>query len=1167
MSAPRVIPIISVPEDDAAARTTIENELETSYLVEAAAGTGKTTELVRRIVSVLKTGRSTVDRIVAVTFTRKAAGEMKLRLRHHLDAARDVAATDEERRNLEEAMARLEEARIGTIHSFCAELLRERPVEAGVDPGFKELSEDEAQALYQRAFRSWIEHRLGHPSVAIGRVLVRRGGDESPLDALRSAGWRLIEWRDFPAPWTRRPFDLRAEVDALVNNVRELAQMAEACPKTNDPLRIALEPAVEFCRRLDRAEAVRTRDPIALEPLLAALHRDLARDKRKGRGAYAPQIPREQVAARRDELMQQLADFRICASADLASLLREELNELLLAYDACKQRAGALDFVDLLIRARDLVRGNAEVRAHLQRRFTHIFVDEFQDTDPLQAEILLLLSSDDPAATDWLNVRPVPGKLFLVGDPKQAIYRFRRADPLLYQSVRDALVQRRVGLLYLTRSYRAVEPLQQAVNLAFERAIRRDAATGQPDYVPLHKVAEACEGQPSLIALPVPEPYAKVKMAKSAIERSVPAAVTSFVEWLLNASGWRVRDPDMGNEWQSIRPRDICLLFRRFISFGRDITREYVHGLENRGITHVLVGARSFHQREEVETLRAALAAIEWPDDELSVFATLKGSLFAISDETLLRFRHEVGRLHPFGSWRAQPVFMRGALGAARVEAEGLANFDAELHPVGEALAVLADLHRRRNRRPVAETLNELLELTRAHAGFALRPAGHQVLGNVQRVCEMARRFETQGSASFRAFVEHLDAHSEREDTAGVSVIEEGADGVRLMTVHTAKGLEFPVVILADITTGLARKEPERYIDPQHGVCAVSLLGCSPWDLLDHQAEERARDEAEGVRVAYVAATRARDLLVVPAVGDERFPRNAVDGWVSPLNEALYPPDEYWRKSQPAPGCPAFGEDTVMARPAGVTAKPVRPGRFRARTGHEVVWWDPALLRLDAPANFGLRQEDILAEDEGGAAAEEGLRNYQTWAEHRAARIQSGSRPLIDLLLASVTAEDPPDAPEVQFAAVAARAKRPSGRRFGALVHSVLAHVDLRAAAEDIRCIAQFHARALGASDDEIGAAVETVSAALEHNLLHRGRSAERIYRELPLTIEIAPGRVLEAAADLVFRDAAGWTVVDFKTDMDSEVRRKLNVRQLRWYLHAVSRTLGGPVSGWLLSI
>src|SRR5262249_51362309 len=209
---------------------------------------------------------------------------------------------------------------------------------------------------------------------------------------------------------------------------------------------------------------------------------------------------------------------------------------------------------------------------------------------------------------------------------------------------------------------------------------------------------------------------------------------------------------------------------------------------------------------------------------------------------------------------------------------------------------------RRRNWRSSVETVNELLEKTRAHAGFALRPSGNQVLANVYRVCDLARTYEMSGGPSFRGFVEHLNAQAESEDNVEAPVLEEGAEGVRVMTVHAAKGLEFPVVILADMTANIAQRAPDKHVDGNRRLCATRILNCSPWDLIDHESEEHARDEAEGGRVAYVAATRARDLLVVATVGDEQR-----EGWLKPLNKALYPSRSNWRSARIAPLCPAFG--------------------------------------------------------------------------------------------------------------------------------------------------------------------------------------------------------------------------------------------------------------------
>jgi len=295
--------------------------------------------------------------------------------------------------------------------------------------------------------------------------------------------------------------------------------------------------------------------------------------------------------------------------------------------------------------------------------------------------------------------------------------------------------------------------------------------------------------------------------------------------------------------------RHICLLFRRFDSFfAGDITRPYVQELEARGVRHLLVGGHSFHDREEVESVRTALNAVEWPDDELAIFATLRGALFAIGDEELLEYRQRFKRLHPF-----------------RIPGETL---PPRLKPIQEALQFLGQLHRQRNHCPIAQTVGELLEETRAHTIFVFRPSGDQVLANVQHIADEARNYESSGGISFRGFIDQLREEAENRQAPDAPIIEEGADGVRLMTVHRAKGLEFPVVLLVDITARLASNVADRFIDPEKNLCAIRIANLSPRELLEQQNVEKARNRAEGVRIAYVAATRARDLLVVPTLGD-----------------------------------------------------------------------------------------------------------------------------------------------------------------------------------------------------------------------------------------------------------------------------------------------------------
>jgi ATP-dependent helicase/nuclease subunit A len=1113
------------PSSDAAARREIREALDASMIVEASAGTGKTTELVHRIVAVLRAGRARISSIAAVTFTHKAAGELKLRLREELDQARQESADGRDK--LEHALEHLEEASIGTIHSFCAQLLRERPVEARVDPGFEELSEQEAGRIYRRAFRAWLERRLNESSPGLRRAFARLAhrdswDDSPPLEQLQHAGRKLVEWRDYPAPWRREPFSREEEIRTLLRKARELADLSSRPRRVTDNLYKSLQPARLLIQSLDRPEAADLPpDYDALEAQILKLGRDLGRDSRKGAGEYGGGVSREDLVNRRDELLVWIGDFRRRADADLAAQLREEMTGLVDEYQERKRRQGKLDFVDLLIAARDLVRDQPAVRRYLQERFTHLFIDEFQDTDPLQAEILLLLASSDPAESDWRRAAPAPGKLFLVGDPKQSIYKFRRADIVLYRQVRDDLIGRGVRLVHLTKSFRAVPNIQQFVNAAFETEMD---GGGHAEYVPLERYRDPVPGRPSVIALPVPRPYKTQRLSKEAVNQSLPEAIAAFIAWLVEESGW------------GYQARDIAVLFRRRTQGGEDLTREYARALEARGINHLLAGSKSFHRREEVETLRAALTAIEWPEDELSVFAALKGSLFAIPDEALLVHKQRVGKLHPFRREGADPR-------------------------VAEALEILAELHRRRNYRPFAATVNALLAATRAHAAFLLRPGGSQILANVTRVADLARTYELTGGVSFRGFVEELAAQAEKEEASEAPVLEEDSDGVRLLTVHGAKGLEFRVVILADLTAKLCQPDPDQFVDGERRLCATRLLRCAPYELLDNESEEALRERAEGVRVAYVAATRARDLLVVPAVGDDPFP---ADGWLSPLDKALYPAREARRQSRPAEGCPKFGASSVLERPLEYDRLPddsVRPGLIVPQVGaHEVVWWDPHLLKLGEEGDFGLRQEELLAGD-GGAS----LAGYEKWRQERAAVIERAAVPRFHVFLASEAAEAPPDPVDVEF--VAARAGAGLGRRFGALVHAVLRDAGLDADGNAIRRAAELHARVFGAPPEEIEAACESAAAALAHPLLARARAATRCHREYPFTLPLEGGRLLEGVIDLAFVEDGAWIIVDFKTDADVDASRRRYERQLQWYAFALQRLTGMPTRAALLGI
>jgi ATP-dependent exoDNAse (exonuclease V) beta subunit len=513
---------------------------------------------------------------------------------------------------------------------------------------------------------------------------------------------------------------------------------------------------------------------------------------------------------------------------------------------------------------------------------------------------------------------------------------------------------------------------------------------------------------------------------------------------------------------------------------------------------------------------------------------------------------------------------------------------DLAANEVADALTLLRRLHIGRNHRPIAETITMLLEAVRAHAGIALWPTGEQALANCQRLIDMARHFE-EGASSFRAFVERLEADAERGEVDEAPIVEEGTEGVRVMTVHKAKGLEFPVVILADPTCNATRDTPSRHIEPARRLWLEPLCGSAPIELREAADEELRREQTEAIRVAYVAATRARDLLVVPACGDQ-----PIEGWLGVFDPMLYPQDGARRQSGPAPCCPTFGDDSVIER--GPQGSPpvhgsVRPGLHRPiATGPPVVWWDPAALSLEVEDQAPLRHQRILEADPDGTTAAESEENYAAWKAAREALLAQASYPSMSVRTVTSTARAPAAeaSPKESTAAGAGGQaltrpdivvemmergdrERPHGRRFGALVHALLASIDLDAGIDAIKASAAVNGRLVGATDKEVEAAIATVGGALAHPILRRAAASARkgrLRRETPVLLRRDDGSLVEGVVDLAFcedtSDFVGWTVVDFKTGREVDAM-SLYIAQVRAYSEAVSAATGSPARGIIL--
>lgn len=1126
---------------DAEARRRIEEELDATFAVEAAAGTGKTTSLVARLVALVGAGCD-IGKIVAVTFTDRAAAELKLRVRIVLER-RKQQATGERSRQYEHALLRLEESNISTIHRFAGDLLRRRPIESGVDPQFSPMSPGESRALLEEAFGRWLDVAITHPPPTLDRALHRHGGG---IDKLKRSVVRLVEHRHLTHPWTRLDLDVGQEARAAAQTVQKVAQDSRSAGSRTDRLYLALRKVRELADRIERERMEDSR----LEAELVERARG-PWDRFAGYGNYGAGVDRTALIEDATRMRAQLDSFSRRASAHLAVELRDELAGAMTIYEELKARRAALDFDDLLIRARDVLLADPALLADTRRSMTHFLVDEFQDTDPIQAALLLILTSEEEAPKEPFATRIAKGKLFVVGDPKQSIYRFRHADPGTYEIVRRLVVESGGSILELGRSFRSVPSILQFVNTAFGTVMTADSRSQQTGYVPLEPSREETpDTPPAIIALPITKPYGKRRLARGSIREHFPPMIARLVSWLLNESGRTVLDPVSRTE-VPIAARHIAILFRQFESYGKSTTAAVSRALTEFLVPHVVVGASALGEREEMHALFNALNAIERPDDALYVYATLRGLLFGLNDETLFEWRHRYGTIRATGlPCTAIPETLSGVL---------------------EALLILGELHRLRNARPPAETIAALLRATRAQVGFALSPSAEQAFLQMAALDRVAFTHERSGGLSFRSFVDELSSIEGDRSVGYEDVSDEAGGGLRIMTVHRAKGLEFPVVILADPaeTTG---REPDKYVDVAKNLGALSLMGCAPWDLLEAHDVELDRNRAEGARVAYVAATRARDILVIPVVGDDAtFPQ---DGWISPLAATLQSPQGY----RP------LGPDLVANRPDDVD----RPTRALAAgihptRGGTVQFMDPRDLVQTSRRAMGFSDTDLLQAGDPTAEAQD----LAAWQEHDARRIAAiATAASSGRWIETVTALSKGATPIASTGRMidklrgSRQAGRPTGKQFGTLVHMVLATVAVDDAMDTISATSQSVGRLTGASEKEMEAAAVAVKSALEHRVFSEVRSAlaagRLVQREVPVTYAVptdAPGArsvIADGIVDLVYDAGDVLWVVDYKTDdADTMIEERLTAyeTQVGLYCSAIEAALKRDTRGALLFI
>jgi ATP-dependent helicase/nuclease subunit A len=1051
------------PEDEEA-RERARTDHATSLVLEAGAGTGKTTLLVDRIERLIRSGHARLDQIAAVTFTENAATTMKLRLRERLERVRaDGGVPTVERERCSAALEMLERAQVSTIHALCAAILQERPLECGVVPGFRMADEAEADIVFSEAWEEWLAERL----TGGDDVLLEALDQQIPLEgfgpwgdraALRGLARTLVDERDLEPLRAPAETDVEAYRKELLAKAARAAELVRGLPDA-DVLVARLKSLAHFA---EKSRFLKGRELAAHLSNIATIQRNVG---------FRPRWPSDEalqeargIAGWTHEWRERFSSSR---SAALHGRLVTALLDVVSIYERKKSERGVLDFLDLLVKARDALRDRESVRLYFRERFKTLIIDEFQDTDPLQVQVADLLAGDEP------------GRLVVVGDAKQSIYRFRRAEVALFRRA-SAEAGARPGwaVLHLTQNFRSRPSILRFVNRVFGGLIQASDESGQPAYEPI-AAPPGLREEPSVVALRFGEAY----LGGEDLLAQEARALAAFLAHVA-AGGETVRDLASGQERAS-RAGDAMVLVRRLTH-----VRLVEEALDAAGLRFTVEGGKSFFDRSEVHEVLAVLRAVEDPTDRVSLVAALRSSFMGVSDREIVAYA--LGR------------------GDLRVDAERL-DFTPDPEFPGSAallpaLALLSRLRRERTNVSVPALLEMLYDETRILAALTRTLRGEGAIANLRKVVTLARSASELGVLTLRGFTRLLEerASGAREEP-DLPVTRSGdPDTIRILSVHKAKGLEAPVVACFDTADNFFAGSSVIPLFEEGTVAIGFRKGCQPpqWDELVKREEKKAWAEAR--RLLYVAATRARDLLVIP-----QPPASAEFG-------------SFWKDLFTA--LPARGDDDV--RVVDSTMLPA-PERERARELREV----------------------------GAAAGGDAV----------AARWEAERRELLEE--ASYRAFIPTKATALGAEAGVAPVPFPTsaqGRDFGAFVHKLLEWVPFTGMDRaEVGRMAKALAPSFRLKDREAERAADHVGRVLDMPLIGRARHAKRVWREIPLFFP-EEGKLVEGVVDLVFEEEDGLVVLDYKTEGmapgEEALRADRHAAQLRAYHRGIRDALGRPV-------
>jgi len=827
---------------DQAARERIDGALDETLFVEAGAGSGKTTKLVDRVRALVDAGVP-LRHVAAITFTEKAAAELRARLR----AAFEARAGDARSR---EALAQLDGAAIGTLHAFAQRLLSERPIEARLPPDVEVLDEVASQLAGQDRWGRLRDRLLEEPALErtllLGLAAGLRLEDVRAVVAAFDANWDLLQEPDV-VPWGREE-PPRVDVAPVLAALDEVVADGAACRDAGDTMAVRLGELAAYAEVL--------RDAPDEYEVLALLAEDRP-SFRAGNCGRAPNWPPGALPALRDGISllgEQRDALRDAVAESCVRRLAVEARDAVLTAAEERRVAGRLSFHDLLVLARDLLRGSqgGEARRDFRDRYRHLLLDEFQDTDPIQVELAVLLASPQAAAgtQPWDRTDVDPGRLFFVGDPKQSIYRFRRADIALFLAARRAFSGD--APVRLTTNFRTTPPLLAWVNHVFGDLIR-PVEGSQPEYQPLEP--DPRRGEPPVgpaVTVLGADAHDDGPTADQLREREAADVAATVVTAL--AEGWSVVErragPGHPETWRPARPGDIAVLLP-----ARTSLPSLEQALEARGIPYRAETTSLVYATPEVRDLFAALRAVADPTDAHSLVTALRSPLFACGDDDLATWR-----LEHRGSWSVWAPCPEGA----------------EDHSVAVALGALRGLAEEARWVAPSQLLDRLCRERRTFELGFVHGRPRDVWRRLRFVIDQAREWEESDGGTLREYLAWAALQASESTRVAETVLPEtDDDAVRILTVHAAKGLEFPITILSGTSSAAGgRRSRVRVSFPPEGAVglkvgkAVATAEFEAFEPIDQQL-----DHHERLRLLYVACTRAKDHLVVSL---HRKPRKSV---------------------------------------------------------------------------------------------------------------------------------------------------------------------------------------------------------------------------------------------------------------------------------------------------